>query len=291
MLSAFQQRWGIDQWVAYLKDKEIPVLPETRDRLAALREEQQDQLAPKELAVVVFSDPFLALKLLRRVEGRHSAMLEHETTTALASVLQAGVDDLVRIVNNGSLADDSLAGMRGCIVRTVLAAHIARAWASMRADISAEEVALAALLAETGELLLWHIAPELPQKALDELHSGRALRSVQAQQQAAGFSFKQMTLTLVDAWALPRLIAMLIRGSDTLRANIARIAQDAARHIGAHPESPAIPADLVNIKNLIPGVSYHSLIAPLPISAEYKEQVLQALDSGNYSKMPDENTR
>jgi hypothetical protein len=51
MLSAFQQRWGIDQWVAYLKDKEIPVLPETRDRLAALREEQQDQLAPKELAV------------------------------------------------------------------------------------------------------------------------------------------------------------------------------------------------------------------------------------------------
>ena len=44
MLTPFQLRWGIDQWVAYLKDKEIPVLPETRVRLAALREEQQDLL-------------------------------------------------------------------------------------------------------------------------------------------------------------------------------------------------------------------------------------------------------
>ena len=131
MLTPFQRRWGIVQWVAYLKDKEVPVLPETRDRLAALREEQQDLLAPKELAGVVFSDPFLALKLLRRVEGRHSTMLEHETTTALASVLQAGVDDLVRIVDNGELADESLAGMRDSVTRTVLAAHIGRSWASM----------------------------------------------------------------------------------------------------------------------------------------------------------------
>jgi HD-like signal output (HDOD) protein len=284
MLTPFQLRWGIDQWVAYLKDKEIPVLPETRVRLAALREEQQDLLAPKELAGVVFSDPFLALKLLRRVEGRHSTMLEHETTTALASVLQAGVDDLVRIVDSGPLADDSLAGMRDSVTRTVLASHIARSWASMRADISAEEIALAALLAESGELLLWHVAPELPQKALDELHSGRALRSVQAQHQATGFSFKQMTVALVEAWALPRLITMLIRGSDTLRANIARIAEDTARHITTNPENPAIPADLVAIKNLIPGVTQQSLIAPLPISAEYKEQVLLAVATDSYSR-------
>jgi hypothetical protein len=284
MLTPFQRRWGIDQWVAYLKDKEIPVLPETRVRLASLREEQQEMLAPKELAVVVFSDPFLALKLLRRVEGRHSTMLEHETTTALASVLQAGVDDLVRIVDCGPLADESLAGMRDSVTRTVLAAHIGRSWASMRADISAEEIALAALLAESGELLLWHVAPELPQKALDELHSGRALRSVQAQHQAVGFSFKQMTVALVEAWALPRLVTMLIRGSDTLRANIARIAEDTARHITTHPENPAIPADLAAIKNLIPGVSHQSLIAPLPISAEYKEQVLLAVAADSYSR-------
>jgi HD-like signal output (HDOD) protein len=284
MLSAFQRRWGIDQWVAYLKDKEIPVLPETRDALAALRKEEEDRIAPKDIAAVVLCDPFLALKLLRRVEGHRSATLGQETTTALASVLQAGVDDLMRTVNDGSLVDESRAGMQECIAHTVVAARIARAWASLRADVSAEEVALAALLAESGELLLWHFAPELPQNALDELHSGRAHRTLQAQQQTAGFSFRQMTLTLVEGWALPRLIAQLIRGSDTLRANIARQAGDTARHLVTDPENPALPADLVNIRRLIPGSSYHALLAHLPVSEEYKEQVLQALAEDNYTQ-------
>lgn len=284
MLTKFQLGWGVAQWVAFLKDKEIPVFAETRDRLTALCEEKEDQVSPKELTAIVFDDPFLVLKLLRRVEGRRSRTLGQETTTALASVLQAGVDDLLRTVRHSALADESLAAMKECAKRTVVAARIARAWAMTRADISPDEVALAALLAESGELLLWHFAAELPQKAIDELISGRALRTVQAQQQAVGFSFKQMTLELVEAWALPQLIALLIRGSDTLRANVARLAGDTARHIAVHPENPAIPADLVNIKNLIPATSHSVLIAPLPISAEYKERVLHAVAQGDYSR-------
>lgn len=284
MLAPNQLRWGIDQWVAYLKDKEIPIFPGTRERLAALREEQQELLAPIDLALVVLSDPFLALKLLRRVEGRRASSLGHETTTALGAVLQAGVDELVRTVNSSPLANHSLTHMADCARRTVVAADIARAWASLRSDVSAEEVALATLLAESGELLMWHFAPELPEKALDELHSGRALRTIQAQQQANGFSFKQMTTALVEAWALPPLISQLMRGSDTPRANIARLAGDTARHIVTHPENPAVPADLVNIHNIIPGSSFETLIAPLPISDEYKAQVLSAVAHDSYTK-------
>lgn len=286
MLSHFQRHWGIDQWVAFLKDRDIPVLWASRERLARIREEAQDRLAARDLVPLVLGDPFLALKLLRRVEGHRSGMLEQETTTALASVLQAGVDDLARTVNNGTLADESATGMRDCTARAVMAADIARAWASLRADVSADEVALATLLAESAELLLWHFAPELPQSALEELHSGRAHRTLEAQQRTAGFSFKQATLALVDAWALPRLIAVLIRGSDTLRANIARVAGDTARHIKADAENPAIPANLADIHKLIGGASFEALIAPLPISFDYKERVLQSLARHSYSEDP-----
>lgn len=284
MLTKFQRYWGIAQWVAFLKDKEIPVFAETRERIATLCAERKDDIAPKDLADIVYSDPFLALKLLRRVEGRRSKTLGQETTTALASVMQAGIDDLLRTVNNSPLADGSIAELKDCARRTVSAAHIARSWAALRADMSPDEVALAALLSESGELLLWHFAPELPYKALDELLTGRALRTVQAQQQAVGFSFKQMTLELVEAWALPPLIAQLIRGSDTLRANIARLASDTARHIVINPENPALPADLVNIKNLLVNASLDILIAPLPITAMFMERVLNAVTQGNYSK-------
>ena len=40
-------------------------------------------------------------------------------------------------------------------------------WGSARADVSRDEVAMASLLAEIGELLLWSVAPELPVSALE----------------------------------------------------------------------------------------------------------------------------
>jgi HD-like signal output (HDOD) protein len=144
--------------------------------------------------------------------------------------------------------------------------------------VSPDEVALAALLSECGELLLWHFAPELPLKVIAELSSGRAFRPIKAQTQALGFSFKQMTLTLVEAWKLPNIIALLIKGTDTARANIARMAVDTARHIVVNNRHPALPAELVNIKAVLPEASYAKLIAPLPIPDDYKLHLLQFVE-------------
>lgn len=284
MLSSFQAHWGVEQWVAFMKTKELPVMPHSRAALCALKEQRGDRIAPRELVSIVYADPFLALKLLRRVEDRRSKVLGQDTTTALASILQAGIDDLTRTVNTGPLADDSQPGLMDCIARSTLGERIARGWASLHADISPDEVALAALLSEIGELLLWHMASELPQKALDELHFGRALRTAQAQTQACGFQFKVLTLTLAHAWELPPLIALLIKGSDNLRAQIARQALDTARHLITHPKNPALPADIVHIKELLPGNSLTTLIAHLPISEEYRAQVLDAIAHETFIK-------
>jgi len=113
----------------------------------------------------------------------------------------------------------------------------------------------------------------LPQAALDELHSGRATRNIQAQQQAVGFGFKQLSLGLIEAWALPLLIGQLVKGADTPRANIARIASDAARHIQANPFNPALPDDVISVKAFLPGVGWETLLAALPISDDYREAV------------------
>lgn len=277
MLTNFQLRWGAEQWVAFLKDKEIPVLYVAQQQMLA-HSESAAVMSPRELADFVLRDPYLALKLLRRAEGKRSRTLGQDTTTALASVLQTGADELMRLTLDSTATALGIPGLDECAHRAVLASHIGRAWAAARADVSVEEIALAALLAEAGELLLWHFAPELPDKALDELKSGRALRTLQAQQQAVGFSFKQLTLSLVQAWDLPPLITMLIRGSDNLRANIARLAVDTARHIVTHPENPAIPADIINIKALLRSADTHTLLDALPIPDTYRASVLAAIE-------------
>lgn len=282
MLTNFQLRWGVEQWVAFLKDKEIPVLPTTQAAMRAFAETADERIAPRAMADFVLKDPYLALKLLRRVEGKRTHTLGRDTTTALAAVLQAGADELAKTALSSSVTDFSSAGLQRCQHRAVIASCIARDWALARADAAADEIALAALLSESGELLLWHFAPELAQKALDELQSGRAMRTLQAQMQAVGFSFKQLTISLVQAWDLPSLITLLIRGSDNLRANIARLAVDTARHIVTHPENPAIPADIINIKTLLRTPDTRILLAALPIPDTYRASVLAAVEGASH---------
>ena len=280
MLSPFQLRWGIDQWVEFLKDKEIPVLPSTHALMTVLSEqsrETSDMISARELSGYVYADPYLALKLLRHAEGRRTQRLGQETTTALGAVLQTGFDDLLQVVIKSSLSDDSLQGGNNCELLAMLASSIARAWAMQRTDVSPDEVALAALLSESGELLLWHFAPELPLKVEAELSSGRAFRPLAAQQQAIGFSFKQLTLALVQAWQLPVIIALLIKGTDTPRANIARLAVETARYILANERHPSLPAVIINLKTLTPGAKYANLINPLPVPDDYKAEILRAV--------------
>ncbi|CAB1368529.1 HDOD domain-containing protein [Denitratisoma oestradiolicum] len=277
MLTSYQMHWGVEQWSAFLKIEDIPIMPASRQFILAIAEEKGEDVSPRELAVIVTSDPFLALRVLRAAEARRSRVLGRDATTPIASIMQTGLDRLMEIVDSSPLCDDSLPGLTECESRCAMASFIARSWASCRSDISPDEVALAALLAEIGEMMLWHFAPEIPQKALEELRSGRAFRTLQAQQQAAGFSFKLLSLALADAWELPHLLTMLIRGADNARANIARLANDTARHIQTNPENPAIPSDIIGIRELVPSASYRTLITPLPISDEFREVVLDAI--------------
>jgi HD-like signal output (HDOD) protein len=280
MLSPHQLRWGVDQWVAYLKDKEIPVLPRTKaifQDLANLPPEEKEQISARDLANYVHVDPFFALKLLRRAERRRSSRLGQETTTALAAIMQIGVKELLTIVSTSLVCDSEYPGCTDCESRATMAASIARNWAMLRADISPDEVTLATLLSEIGELLMWYFAAELPLKSEKELASGKAFRSVQAQQQAVGFSFRQLTLSLAVSWELPALISQLIKGTDSPRANVARISIDTARHIVTDGHNPAIPADVVNIHNVLHGVTFEHLVQVLPIDDEYKATVLQAV--------------
>jgi hypothetical protein len=150
-----------------------------------------------------------------------------------------------------------------------------------RADISPDEVAMATLLAEIGELLLWNFAPELPLAALQALKSGLAQRSVQAQVDTCGFRFKDLSLKCATIWHLPPLLTQLIRGIDNTRANLSRNCADTARHlISGGPNDPALPSDLADAKHIIPGASLEWLAAQLPgLSEEDIERItLKAQD-------------
>lgn len=231
--------------------------------LAALEETKGDALSAKELAGIASSDPFLCLRLLREAEQRRSRRLGRDTTTPLGAVMQLGVTTFREMLSNSPETDTDSIGLAACESRAVLASQLGALWVSARADIAPDEVTMATLLSETGELLLWSFAPELPQAAEDALANGHATRSAQAQQMTCGFRFKDLTLKCATIWELPLLLTHLIQGVDNVRANICRLCVDTARHLATGPDNPALASDLAEAKQLIPQASLQWLAANL----------------------------
>ena len=265
MLSENQRHWGVDQWAAYLSSRELPCMPRSKALLLEIEASQGDRLATRQLADIAGSDPFLCLRLLREAESHRSQRLGHETTTTLAAVMQLGTESFRTLLLNSPETDETQSGLAQCEARASLARHLALRWAAARADISPDEVAMAALLSEIGELLLWLVAPEIPEAANAALHSGRSLRSLQAQIDTCGFRFKDLTLKCAQLWHLPPLLTQLIRGIDNTRANLSRLCVDTARHLSSGGASdPALPSDIAEARRIIPETSLLWLAEQLP---------------------------
>jgi HD-like signal output (HDOD) protein len=262
-LDAWKKRWGVGSWAAFFETQELPVMSRSKMMLNAFQESKGEMLAPIELCSIVLLDPLLCLRLLREAERTRTDRLGHETTTALAAIMQLGIDEFRSLLLSSQEIEEANTGLLEVEARATVAAQVAQRWALGRNDLNPEEVAVAALLIDAGELLLWVYEPELPQAARELLLSGKVKRSSQAQMEACGFDFKQLTMRCAELWKLPPLILQLLRGVDTPRANLTRICSNAARHIveSSSTSSLALASDLVEAHRLMPHVSIEWLVA------------------------------
>jgi HD-like signal output (HDOD) protein len=269
--------WRESQWSSFLSVQRLPVMPRSKTALAALAAEKGEELSSHDLATLALSDPFLCLVLLREAEARRASRLGHETSTPLAAVMQIGDESFRELLLASPETDEGADGLCACEARAVLAGQLAAAWSALRADAAPDEVSMAALLSEIGELMLWHFAPELPQAVLDVRASGQAHRTVEAQQLACGFKFHELTLRCAELWNLPAILTQLIRGQDNARARLARVAQNTARHLIADPGNAALPDDVADVKALIPDAAIADVVGKVPgLSEEARAELIES---------------
>jgi hypothetical protein len=252
---------------------ELPVKASTKRALLELETSRGDLLSAKELSGLMIEDALFALRLLKEANLRLPRRLARDITTPLGVVLALGTNQFNAQLNAAPATAEDNAGFNKCEGRAALAARIAVAWGSLHFDLDTGELALAALLANAGEIELWAFAPEVPQAALDELHGGRAIRTEQAQEQACGFLFNDLTLKLCEDWALPPLILHLIRGDENLRAKMARLAVNTSRHLDNGPDDPALPHDVLEAARLT-GASIAHAAAALPLLDDEQKAAL-----------------
>jgi HD-like signal output (HDOD) protein len=248
-----------EAWIEYFSAVDIPVLRQTARRLDELRQ-NIDQVNGRDITPIVLQDPLLAIKVLAYIQRFHGKYLHSDITTIANAVMMLGVEPFFAhfesLTTIETLLKDepqALIGILRVIRRVQRASRYAYEWAFERLDLNVEEVALAALLRDLAEILLWCFAPRLAIEIRQRQQADPTLRSAVAQTQILGIRLFDLQLALCDAWHLPELLKTLM---DDANAELPRVrnvvlAVNLARHSANDWKNPALPDDFEAIEKLL----------------------------------------
>lgn len=264
----------IEAWLSLFSGSEMPILRQTARRLDDARQ-HIDRVTGRDITDIVLQDPLLAIRVLAYIQAFGSKRLHSDITNIASAVMMLGVEPFFRKFENPQTIETILAGkpqallgVLQVILRTQRASRYAHDWAFARHDMNVEEVALAALLNDLAEVLLWCFAPEM---AIDirRRHQSGTLRSGSIQQEVLGFPLADLQLALCRSWHLPDLLTALMDSSSAHlpRVQNVRLAVNLARHSIDGWTDAAIPDDFAAIQSLL-NISRETLLARLQLPAE-----------------------
>ena len=250
---------GIDEWVSFLGSNEMPILRQTARKLEQARQ-NMDTISGRDIAGIVLQDPLMAVRVLAYIQPFTGKHLRSEITTIANAVMMLGIEPFFRKFEAPNTIEamlknepQALLGLLQVIRRVQRASRYAHDWAFERHDMNNEEVALAALLHDLAEILLWCFAPGLASEIRDKLQKDKTLRSHVAQEEVLGFPLVELQRALCSAWHLPELLNTLM---DDSKAHLPRVqnvtlAVNLARHSTDDWTNAALPDDFAAIERLM----------------------------------------
>ena len=273
---------SLSAWVSYFNSVEMPILRQTARRLEEARQ-NIDQINGRDIASIVLQDPLLAIRVLAYIQPFRGKHLRSDITTIGNAIMMLGVEPFFRRFESPAtieslLKDEpqALLGILQVIRRVQRASRYAHDWAFERHDINIEEVALAALLHDLAEILLWCFAPRLAIEIRNRKQADKTLRSAIAQHQVLGIHLFDLQLALCDAWNLPELLKTLM---DDANAELPRVrnvvlAVNLARHSASDWNDAALPDDFAAIEKLL-HIDHETLLSRLGIPEEAMRKYLE----------------
>ncbi|HZW20967.1 HDOD domain-containing protein [Noviherbaspirillum sp.] len=268
---------GIESWAAFLADRELPVLRHTAHALLAARE-RMDRIDVRELADIVLHDPMMTARVLRFSAAHRGRRQLQDMSTVEHAVMMLGVEPFFRHFAEFELIENhmnpqALLGLLHVVRRAQRASHYALEWAVWRCDLNSEEVAIAALLHDLAEMLLWCWAPEAALKVQALQHADPALRSADAQTAVLGFPLNALQALVCRNWELPELLLTLMDDTccEKPRVKNVKLAVDLARHSAHGWDDPALPDDFRAIARLM-NVDEDSVRVRLGLLAAEREE-------------------
>jgi HD-like signal output (HDOD) protein len=195
---------GLQQWLDRLNEAELPALAIVVQDLHRLA--QAENSSVKQLADVLLRDASLTSKVLRIGNSAYYNPSQESISTISRAIVLIGFDNVRLIGMSVSLIDGLLTStpreqLQALLARSFHAAVQARTIAGYVLAKHSEEVFIAALLHQLGELAFWGCggaqADELA-RALDQ----PGVDVEEAINEVLGTSFRQLTQGLLKSWNL-----------------------------------------------------------------------------------------
>lgn len=199
---------SIQKWLELVESQPIPVLKHTIKELRFLC--RKDEIPFKEITHLVERDPGLVVYVLITANNRPKGRLSTEITHVNQAFRLMGTDQLSQLPDTLPAIDETLndlskARLLETFNRAYHAARFATDWATLRRDMTPDEVFAAAQLHFIGEMVMAIHAPELLEK-ISKLIVEEHLPSEEAQYLVLGFTLYELSYRIAEKFKLPTLV-------------------------------------------------------------------------------------
>ncbi len=249
----------LDSWCRLFASPSIPVLRRTKRQLDLLAK-NMDNVSARDVANIATQDPLMTAKLFALVAEKRAGRQSTDITSVEGCVFMIGVPPFFRAFANLQTAEErlrgtphSLRGLLRVVRRARKASRLAWDFAHWRTDLAIEEIAMATLLHDLAEMLVWCFAPELAQRIQSILKEQPGMRSRAAQREVLKIELHDLQLALFERWHLPELLTKMMDDTHATQPRICNIlaAVNVARHSANGWDDPALPTDYETIARLL----------------------------------------
>ena len=194
---------SLTDWVDRLEKRPLPAMALTIQRVTRLLDSPSTNHADYQR--VIARDPGFALSIFRHFAARDPGSLTSVGTLphALSLLGLAPIMEGARLPLLKRQPGTVKPGLQMLYSQAAHAAAYAWHWAQCRLDGQADEMALAALLYDCGEMALWAHASDEMRKI--ERHRGNGMGRDNSALAVLGFTLEQLSYALAERWHLPAL--------------------------------------------------------------------------------------
>ncbi len=235
----------LDDWVARINKREMPIFKSTVTSISNLAASHHSSTS--ELASAILRDPALTARILKFANSSFYASAGPVTSTITRAVLVLGFESVRELSLSLAIIDSLLTSeyrdqVKELMANAFHAAVQVRAIAEQKGEGSIEEIFIATLLLDLGIMAFYCTASEEEIDALRQAQNKPGRSPSQAQKQALGFTFEELTRSLIANWKLSPTLNRFLANPNAQdgRSRCIRLGRNFATVIAQGWESDAV---------------------------------------------------